>query len=167
MIQTNCKVVEAQRNQRLTCSRDQFGLYHHRLGAQHIDIALIELAKSSARGTIGAPDGLNLIALEKLWQLRFVLRHHARQRHRQIVTQSEIGLAGLLMFAAFENFEDELIAFFAVLAHQRLDVFDRGSFQRLETVALVGFLDHADDVFTFAHIGRQKIAHAARWLCFG
>ena len=71
------------------------------------------------------------------------------------------------MFAALEDFEDELIAFFAVLAHQGFDVFDGGSFQRLETIALVHFLDDADDVFAFAHVGGQKVAHAARWLCFG
>ena len=71
------------------------------------------------------------------------------------------------MFAAFENFEDELIAFFAVLAHQSFDVFDGGCFQRFETIALVYRLDDPDDVFALAHVDRQKVAHAAGWLCLG
>ena len=70
------------------------------------------------------------------------------------------------MLATLENFEDELIAFFTILAHQRLDVFNGGSFQRLETIALVDLLDDADNVFAFAHVGGQKVAHAARRLGF-
>ena len=70
------------------------------------------------------------------------------------------------MFAPLEDLEDELIAFFAVLAHQCLDVFDGGCFQRLEAVALVYRLYDADDVFALAHVSRQKVAHAAGWLCF-
>ena len=40
--------------------------------------------------------------------------------------------------------------------------FDGGSFQRLEPVACVHFLDDADHVFTSSYIRWQKIAHAAR-----
>ncbi len=108
-----------------------------------------------------------MIALEEFWQLVLILRDDARQGHRQIVAQRQIGCTRLFMLAALEDFEDELIAFVAILAHQGLDIFDRGSFQGLEPVALIHFLDHADDVFAFAHVGRQKVAHAARWLCFG
>src|SRR5207237_10695013 len=69
------------------------------------------------------------------------------------------------MFAAFENFEDELIAFFAILTQQRLDVFDGGCFQWLEAVALVYRLYDADDVFALADVSRQKVEHAAGGLC--
>src|SRR6266404_5545442 len=166
MIQSNRKVIEAQRDQCITRGRADLGLHHHRSRSQHIDIALIELAKAATRGAVGAPDRLDLIALEKLWQLVLILCDDACERHGQIVTQRQIGLAGLFMLAAFQDLEDELIAFFAVLAHQRFDVFDGGSLQRLETVSLVHGLYDADDVLAFAHVGGQKVAHAARWLCF-
>src|SRR5690242_15842826 len=164
MIYANHEVIESECLQRITRRRNQFRFDDHRSGAEHIDVALIELAEATARGTIGAPDGLDLITLEKFWQLRFVLRDHARQRHSEIVAQSEIGFARLFMFAALENFEDELITFFAILAHQGLDVFDGRSLQRLETIALVHFLYHTNDVFAFADFCGQEIAHAARWL---
>ena len=68
------------------------------------------------------------------------------------------------MFPTLEDFEDELVPFFTIFAHQRFDIFDGGSFQRLEAVALIDGLDHADDVLAFAHVGWQKVAHAARGL---
>src|SRR5437763_1123550 len=117
MIQANREVFEAECDQSIARCGNQLSFDDHRSRTEHVYIALIELAKAAARGTIGAPDRLNLVTLEKLRQLRFVLRDDARQRHRQIVTQSEVSFARLLMLAAFENFEDELIAFFTILAH--------------------------------------------------
>src|SRR5205085_6914937 len=108
-----------------------------------VHVALIELAEASARWPVGAPDGLNLVAFEKLRQLVAVLRDDARERHGQIVSQREVGFAGLLVFAALEDFEDELIALFAVFAKQRLDVLDRRRLQRLETLTLVHFAHDA------------------------
>ena len=167
MVQTNREILKSEADQRITRGRDQFSFDHHRKRSEHVHIALVKLAKAAPRGAIGAPDGLNLIALEKLWQFVLILGDDARQRHCQIVAQSEVGLAGLLVLAALEDFEDELIAFFTVLAHQGLDVFDGGSFQRLETVALVHFFDYADDILTLTHIGGQKVTHAARGLGLG
>src|SRR2546423_3531066 len=167
MIQTNGEVIESKRNQRIACRGDQFRLYDHRTRAEYIDVALIELPEAPPRGTIGAPNGLNLIAFEKLRQIVLILRDDARERNRQIVAQREIGLAGLFMLAALENFEDELIAFFTVLAHQGLDIFDRRSLQRLETVPLVNLFNNADHMLALAHVGRQRVPHTARRLCFG
>ena len=102
-----------------------------------VDVALVELAESAARRPIGAPHGLNLIALEDLRQLRLVLGHDTRERHRQVVAQREIGLAAGLVLAALENLEDELVAFLAVLAEQCLDVLGGRRLERLEPVAIV------------------------------
>src|SRR5439155_15861784 len=109
MIQSNREVIEAERDQSIARGGNQFSFDDHRSRAEHINIALIEFAEAAARGTIGAPDRLNLVTLEKLGQLRFVLRDDARQRHSQIVTQREVSFAGLLMFSALKDFEDELI----------------------------------------------------------
>src|SRR5438477_8857656 len=88
MIQTNREVIESQRHQRITGCRNQLSFDDHRFRPKDIDIALIKLAKAPTRGTIGAPDGLNLIALEKLWQLVLILGDDAGERNCQIVTQS-------------------------------------------------------------------------------
>src|SRR5437763_8488541 len=162
MIQTNGEVIKSKRNQSIAGRGDQFRLYDHRTRAEYIDVALVELPKAPARGTIGAPNGLNLIAFEKLRQIVLILRDDARERNSQIVAQREIGLAGLFVLAALENFEDELIAFFAVLTHQGLDIFDRGSFQRLEAVTLVHLFNNANHILALAHVGGQKVAHTAR-----
>jgi hypothetical protein len=71
------------------------------------------------------------------------------------------------MDAALEYFEEELIPFLAILSQQRFDILNCGSLERLKPVAFVNFLDDADDVLTPPHVRREKIAHAARWLCFG
>src|SRR5689334_6026552 len=71
------------------------------------------------------------------------------------------------MLAALENLEDELIALFAVLPQERVDVLGSGCLERLEAVALVDTLDDADDVFTPTHVFRKEVAHAACWLCAG
>jgi hypothetical protein len=94
-----------------------------------------------------------------------VFGHDARQRHGQIVAQREVCLACLLVLAPLEDFEDELIALFAVLPQQRLDVLDRRGLQRLKPVALVHPLDDADDILAPANIRGEKVAHPARRLC--
>src|SRR5205823_3250806 len=60
--------------------------------------------------------------------------------------------------------ENELVAFFAVLTKQRLDVLDGGRLERLEAVALVDALDDAEDVLAPADVLREEVAHAARRL---
>ena len=91
----------------------------HEAGAKGVDELrqIIQFAKAAARRTIGAPDRLNLVALEELRQLVLILRDYARQRDSQIVSQREIGFAALFMLTALEDFEDELVPFFAVFAH--------------------------------------------------
>src|SRR6266496_294347 len=167
MIYPDHEILEAERYQRIAGRGDQFGFNYHRTRTEHVNIALIELSESSASGAIGPPHGLNLVALEKLRQFVLILGDDTSQRHGQIVAQRQIRFAGLFVFAALENFEDELIAFLAIFSPERLDVFNSGSFQGLETVAFVDFLNHADDVLAFADLFRKKVAHTARWLCLG
>src|SRR5204863_10063823 len=129
--------------------------------ADAVNVALVELAEASARGAIRAPDGLNLVALEKPGELVAVLGDDARERDGQIIAERQVGLARALVLAALEDFEDELVALLAVLAQERLDVFDRGRLQRLEAVALVDIFNTADDVLAPPHVGGEEVAHAA------
>src|SRR6185436_8852268 len=66
------------------------------------------------------------------------------------------------VFSPLEDLEDELIALFAVLPHQRLEVLDRRRLERLAPVALVDATDHADDVLSTPDVFGEVIAHPAR-----
>src|SRR6185503_11448246 len=120
--------------------------------------ALEELAEAPARRTVGAPHRLDLVALEQARQLVLILRDDARQRHGQVVAQREIGLAAGLVLAAPEDLENQLVAFLAVLARQRLDVLERRRLERLEAVALVDPAHHADDVFPAPDVVGEEVA---------
>ncbi len=111
-----------------------------------VDVALVELAEPSARWTIGAPHRLNLIALEELRQLVLILRDDAREWDGQVVAEREVRLPRRLVLAAAQDLENELVAFLAVLAEQRLDVLERRRLERLEPVAFVHVAHDADDV---------------------
>src|SRR5215210_4625671 len=115
MIKSYGEVIEAERRQRLARGGAQLGFDDGQACPRHVNVALVELAEAPARGAVCAPDGLNLVALEKLREPLAVLCDDARERHRQIVAQRQIGFAGLLVLAALEDFEDELVALLAVL----------------------------------------------------
>ena len=165
MIQADHEVVEPELGQRIRHRGAQLRLHDRRGRSERVDVALVELAEPAARRTIGPPHRLDLVALEQPRQPGLVLRDHARQRHRQVVAQRQVRLAGGLVLAALQDLENELIALISILPHQRLEVLDRGRLQRLEAVALVHTLDDADDVLASPHVLREEVAHAARRFC--
>src|SRR4030095_10807760 len=126
----------------------------------HINITLVEFTEAPASRAIRTPHRLNLIALEKLWQFVAIFRNNARERDRKVVTQGKISLAACFMNATFQNFEDELVPFFAVLPHQRFNVFGCRRFQRLKSVALKYLFDHTDNILTLSNISGEKITNA-------
>src|SRR5262249_52055131 len=146
VIQSDPEVAESECVQYLGDGDQDLRLDDWRRRSDRVDVALIELAKAAARRAIGAPHRLNLIPLEELRQLVLVLCNDARERDGEVVAQREVGLAGVLVLAALENFENELVAFFAVLAEQRLDVLECRRLEGLEAVALVDVADDADHV---------------------
>ena len=167
MVHPQDEVGEAEAAQNIRAGGEQLHLDDRGTGANGIDVALIELAESSARGTIGTPHRLNLIALEEPRKLAAMFRHHARERHGQVVAKREIGFARRLVLTAAQHFENELRALFPVLARQGLDVLECWRLQRFESVTLVHLLHHRDHVAPSANVGRQKIAHAARRTAWG
>ena len=164
MIQSDDEVIEAKLDQRVRHGRAQLRFHHRRRRPKRVDVALIELAEPSTRGAIGAPYRLNLIAFEHSRQLALMLRDDAGERNREVVAKRQIGLTAGLVLAALEDLEDELVALFAVLPEQRLDVLDCGGLERLESVPLVDALDNRDDILAAPHVLRQEVAHAARRL---
>ena len=154
---------EAQPGQHVGTGRQQLGLDGHRRRAGGVDIALVELPEAPLLRPIGAPDRLHLIPPEVLRKGGAMVRHDPRQRHGQVVTQGQVGLAGLAIVAPLQDFEDQPVALFPVLASERLDVLDGRRLERLEAIALVDVADHADHVLAAPDVGRQEVAHAARW----
>src|SRR5688572_34512 len=87
VVESNPKVPKAKLNEHIGGGREDLGLDGHRRRTDGVDVALIELAKTALLRAVGAPDGLNLVALEELRQLRSVFGHHARKRHRHVVAE--------------------------------------------------------------------------------
>ena len=55
-----------------------------------------------------------------------------------------------------------LFSLVSVLAEERLDVLERGRFERLEPVPLVYTRDDANHMLPAPHVFRQEVARAAR-----
>ena len=165
VIDDNLEVLEAQVDEHVGRGREQFGFDGHRRRSDRVDVALVELAEAALLRAIGAPDRLYLIALEELRQLAAILGDHSRERHGEVVAQRQVCLAGFGALAALENLEDQAIAFFTVLALQRLEILDRRRLERLEAVLLIHVGDHADHVLPAPHVFRQEVAHSACWAC--
>ena len=164
MIQPDRELPEAEAAQRVGDRAENVRLDHGRRRPDRIDIALKELAEPSARRPVRAPHRLNLIPFEDLRDLVLILRDDARERHREVVPEREIGFAGVLVLAALEDLEDQLVAFLAVLPEQRLDVLERRRLERLEAVALVHTSNDVDDVFPPTDVIGKKVAGSARRL---
>src|ERR1700722_2053306 len=62
--------------------------------------------------------------------------------------------------AVVEYFEDELVAFFAIFAHKRVQVFHGGGFEGLVAVQLKDFADGVEDITAFADGGGIEVAGA-------
>ena len=78
---------DAQRPEHALDDLDQFDLAQQRAGADHVDVALVEFAVTAFLRPVGAPYGLDLVALEGERQFALVLYDIARERHREVVTE--------------------------------------------------------------------------------
>src|SRR4029453_14787609 len=92
MVDANREVSETKLGERVRQGGTHLGLDHRRRRAKRIDIALAKLTKAPARGTVGAPYRLNLVALEQSRKLALIMRDDARERHRQVVAQCQVCL---------------------------------------------------------------------------
>src|SRR5262249_31520657 len=84
---------------------------------------------------VRAPDRPDRVALVRDRQLAAIGGGHPRQRHRQVITQGQVGLAGPLVLAAAQDLEDELVTFLAVFAHEDVEPLEGRGGERLEPVA--------------------------------
>ena len=125
--------------------RRHLGVVAHaeRVLADHVDVALVELAEAAALGALAAVHALDLVAAEREGQVVFVFGHVARQGHREVEAQGQLGLAALLEGAGGLHEVDLALGFAAGLGQQDLGQFEYRRFHRQEAEALIVA---ADDV---------------------
>ena len=100
----------------------QFQLIDLGLGADHVHVALVELAVAALLGTVRPPDRLDLEPLEGERNLVLVLDHVAGERDGEVVPQAFLGRkVGLL--AGVLDAEQELVALVAVYLPSRVERF--------------------------------------------
>ena len=152
----------------------QLHLVQERITAHHIGIALIELAITSLLRTVGTPYGLNLIATEGHLQFLAVLHHIACKGHGQVIAQSLLGeLRGqttngivrpLLScdvrteIATIQYLEQELVALFAILAHQGGEVLHGWGFYLLKAIQGIYRTDGIKNIIAAGHLYRTEVA---------
>ena len=166
--------VEAQLLQDLGAGVEHLGFDQPAGGANHIEIALVELAIAPFGGPVGAVDGRDLVPFEVARQLIAVFGDDAGERHGEVVAQAGVGdlvfgrgldEGALQLGAAFGDAEDELVALFAVFAKQGIEPFHYRRFERFEAVTLVDAFDHVDDILAAQDVQGQEVACAADRLC--
>src|SRR5215470_9558849 len=142
--------------------RNDLRVGHDRRRAQRVQVALGELAVPAMAGPVGAPDRPHRVALVRRWQLAAVGGGHPGQRHRHVVTQRQVGLAGALMLPATEDFEDQLVALVAVFAQQDVEALEGGRGERLEAVPCEHRPDPPEGAFPELPVAGQEVT-GTRW----
>ena len=99
------------------------------VGADGVEVALDELAIPTALGVLTAPDGSDVITLERRSNLSQVLRCKACERHGQVEPHRHVAVAAVL------ELEELLVGFLAPFAGQNLGILQGGSVDRAEAIA--------------------------------
>ena len=164
----------------------EFDLIEERIGTDDVGIALVELAIAAFLRTIGAPNGLDLVALEGEGEFFAVLHDKTGEGHGEIVAKSLLaelggeggcrggfvvgGGNGAGEVAAVEDFEEEFVPFFTILAHEGGEVLHGGRFDLAKAVKTVDAADGVEDIIAARHFDKAEIAGAFRncgFLCHG
>ncbi len=140
--------------ERLGGDSDKFGFAVGIFVTDHVDVALDEFAETSLLRLFGTVDFIELDALEGELKLRTVGGIIAGQGEREVVTKTHVteivarfhGFREL--FAALEDFEDEVEVVAAVALVEVFDVFDGGGHDAAEAVFTVAREDGLFDVFS-------------------
>jgi hypothetical protein len=133
-VEREAEAADPQPGEHVIHRGDDLRVGQRRGGAEGVHVALGELAVPAPARPVRAPDRPDRVALVRDRQLAAVRGGHPRQRHRVVVTQRQVGLAGALVLATAQDLEDQLVALVAVLAEQHVQPLEGRRDQRLEPV---------------------------------
>ena len=140
----------------------QFQLIDLGLGADHVHVALVELAVAALLGTVRPPDRLDLEPLEGERNLVLVLDHVAGERDGEVVPQAFLGRkVGLL--AGVLDAEQELVALVAVFAQQGGEVLHCGGLDLLISVGPEHAPDGVEDIVPLGHLALAEVTGSFRY----
>ena len=142
--------------------RRQFGVvaYRQTVLADHVDVALVELAKPSTLRAFAPIHTLDLVTAEWKREIAFVLSHVARERHGQVEAQREFGLLALLHRTGRLHEIDLAFRFAAFLGQQHAREFHHRCFDRQETETLEIAPDRVEHRLKRNLVERQQFEHA-------
>ncbi len=143
-----------------------------RILADHVDVALVELAEAATLGTLATVDPLDLIATERERQFVLVLGHVAGQRHGQVEAQRQFrqpfGGARLGLGQGASGLHEIDLAFglAAGFGQQGFRQLEHRRFHRQEAEALVITADGVQHALERDLLARQQFHHSGRraWL---
>ena len=143
----------------------QLQLVEQRGAANHVGVALVELAVAAFLRPVGAPHGLQLVAAERQLHLVAMLHHEACERHREVVAQALLGgLVGL--FAAVLHAEQQFVALVAVFAEEGGEgLHRRGLYLRVSEGA-EDALYGVENVISLSHFLLGEVSHSFRYRRF-
>jgi len=150
--------------------RDELGFGDDARLADDIDVALHELPVAALLRALGTPDGRDLNGAEDGRQLAAVARVVARERHREVEPQPEVGEVerghglgeSIHRQTTLHDRECELFIVAAETGVQARGVFDHRCLDLVEAVRAVDRADALQHSFASRLLGGQKITHATR-----
>ena len=150
--------------------RRDLGVEAHaqRVLADHVDVALVELAEAAALRALAAVHALHLVAAERERQFVLVLGDVARQRHGQVEAQRQFGLAFALPFGGLAERTgglheiDLALGLAAGLGQQDVGQLHHRRFHRQEAETLVIAADHVQHALEGDLVGGQQLHDPGR-----
>ena len=140
VVHVDGEIREADGPQQIVDHQRRFDIGHDTRGADRVEIALHELAVPAALRVLAAPDGGDVVALERGAQFTRMLCGEPGQRHRQVETQADLAAAVVLKLVQLA------IGLFAPLAGEDLQVLKRRRVDGTETVRAIDALGRLDQL---------------------
>ena len=146
---------------------DEFRFVQEGVAAHDVHVALVKFAVASFLRPVGAPHGLYLVAFEGEREFALVLHDKPREGHGQVIAQAflrnAVGQADAVAFREFvvrdggeevpgvQDFEQQLVTFLPVFAHEGGEVLHGGGFERQVAVEFEHAFDGVEYVVAFHH----------------
>src|SRR5690554_6254265 len=168
VVDADAASLEPQGVERRRRRRDELDLRKRASLTDDVDVALHELAEAPLLRALGAPHGRDLDRAEHRRQLGAVRRIEAREWHRQVEAQPEVGQVEgvgchsevLAREPPLEDSEGQLLVVAAEARVQARTVLHDRGLDFVEAVGTVDIADDAEHALASRLLGGEEIAHA-------